>query len=324
MKKKILIFGKGRIGTAVAWYLKKLKVSSEIVFFTKEKDLNYFDIFVSALPGDASLKAISLALKYGKNLIDISDLETEEYLKREKQIKKKSILLVPGAGFCPGLVNFILGKELVKKGKNIDVEVKVGTVSNKKNYFPFLWCFEDLIWQHDNPSLQLISGKKVKFLPFEGFKKETLFNIPCETYFEDGGFEYLIKKFNIKNFTTKVIRPEGFMSFFLFLKSHGFFSKLEIERTKNNLERKKGDDITLGEIFIKLENKIKIWKLKVESKEGEKLNSMQKITAIFPAVLIKFIDDIKETGLLFPEDLAKNEKLFNAISKEIKKEKILV
>jgi len=78
----------------------------------------------------------------------------------------------------------------------------------------------------------------------------------------------------------------------------------------------------LGEIKIKASKKKIVWKIRSFSKKNEKLNSMQKITGIFPAILVKilFEKSFSETGLFFPEKLGEDKDLFKKILKETKKE----
>ena len=57
-------------------------------------------------------------------------------------------------------------------------------------------------------------------------------------------------------------------------------------------------------------------------KKNERLNSMQKITATFPAVLTKILFEkgFTKKGLFFPEKLGEDEKLFKRILRQVKKE----
>ena len=107
------------------------------------------------------------------------------------------------------------------------------------------------------------------------------------------------------------------------MENYGFFKKENLNGVKKVLEGRKEDNITLAKIKIKTKSKDIIWKLKAFSKKNEKLNSMQKITAVFPAVLIKILlkgEFTFKKGLFFPEELGKDEKLFKKILREIKKE----
>lgn len=319
MEFHIGILGNGRIARAAAYYLKKNK-TGRVRFLARAKDAAGCDLLIGALAGELGQQGLSLALKYKKNLLDISDIDPPFYLAKANQIKKAQITVIPGCGFSPGLVNFILGREISLAGKIKEIEVKAGSLSPKKYFFPFLWCFEDLILEHRIPSLQVISGKKVKLPAFAGYRREKFFGIEAESYFCASGFENIFEKARPRNFSCRVVRPLGFMNFLNFLKNY------DLMRMKEILEAKKEDNFTLAEITISAADKKIRWLLKSFSRKIEPLNSMQKITASVPAVTGKLLLEgrIKEKGLLFMEELGKDKALFGALLSGIKKEGIIL
>mgnify|MGYP001583119595 FL=1 len=96
--------------------------------------------------------------------------------------------------------------------------------------------------------------------------------------------------------------------------------------SKNILESKKQDNFTLSEIILSTENKRIIWRLRSHSKKNEKLNSMQKITAAVPALIAKLLLDnkIKQPGLVFMEDLGRDELIFDSVLSGLRKEGIAI
>lgn len=325
-KFNVSILGNGRIGEAILYYFKKNNIIGRVDFLTDEQQLKNYDLLIGALPGGIGLRCLELALKYRRHLIDISDVEPEYYLRKKKEAKRKGIVIIAGCGFCPGLVNFILGRELFSHGDINEVEIKAGSLSPKRFFFPFLWCFEDLILEHQIPSWQIISGRKTKLPPFCGYRKEKILGIEAESYFSASGFENLLNKINVKNLKCRVIRPYGFMAFFHFLQNQGFLKKENIRIVKGILENKKEDNFTLAEIMILAKNKKIVWQLRSFAKGREKFNSMQKITASVPAVIGKFLLEgrIRKKGILFMQDLAREKSIFTGLLKEVKKEGILI
>ena len=323
---KILILGKGKIGLAAFHYLKKLKAARKVAFFSNEKGIKDFDILIGALPGEVGERSLKLALKYKKDLIDLSDLEPEFYLKKKGEIERKGITVIPNCGFCPGLINLILGWEIANQKNIKEIEIKAGTLSPKKFFFPFLWCFEDLILEHQIPSWQIISGKKIKFAPFSGYQKEKFFGIEAESYFGQSGFDNLINSLKVKSFKFRIIRPFGFFWFFQFLKNQGALTKRNFETTKKILESQKEDNLTVAEIKILTKDKKIIWQMKSFSKKTEVLNSMQKIAGLMPVILAELVleNRIKDTGILLMEEIGKDDNLFKEILEKLKKEGILI
>ena len=321
---KVLILGKGRIGKAVKYYLKKLNFDIRVSFLNKGTDIKNCDLIISALPGDVGEKALKLALKHKKDLIDIADLDHSFYLKNKKKIKQKGILVIPFAGFSPGLINFICGKE-VKENKVDEIEILAGSLSKQKSSFPFLWRFDDLIEGHELKATFIKNGKKIKVSPFSDYKKQRIEKIEAETYLAEG-LGSLTDNLKVKNMSYRIIANLGFYEFFKALDNEDLLEDENIEATGKKLESKKQDNLTIGIIRIKTDKKEITWKMKTFSEKNEALNSMQKITAVFPAVLAKEIlkGNIAQKGLIFPEQLGQDKNLFKKIISQIKKQTSLV
>jgi len=322
---KILVLGDGRISRAIAYFCKK-NISAEVQFLKQDNDVKDCDILIAALPGELGEKGLSLALKYKKPLLDISDLDPEFYLPRRKEIEKQGISVIPGCGFCPGLVNFILGREVQSKTSVKEIEVKAGSLSYRKSYFPFLWCFEDLTLEHRIPSWQIISKKKVKFPAFAGYKQEKFFGIDAESYYSASGFENLLDSVKVDNFVCRVVRPKGFKEFYLFFKNYPFLDKKNFLLTKSICEGVKEDNYSLAEVGIIFGSKKTIWQMYSFSKKKDKLNSMQKITASVPAAVAKYILEhgLTQKGLIFMEDLAKDDCVFTSVVNAVKKDGVIL
>ena len=326
LKKRIVILGNGRIGRAVAFYFKKILPKSRVILLAKPLPFGGADLLVGALPGQWAEDGLKFALKYGCNLLDISDIDPPFYLSKKQEITKKEITVIPGCGFSPGVVNFIIGNELLRLRSADNVEIKAGSLSPIKNHFPFLWCFEDLILEHRIPSWQLVKKIKTKFPAFASYRKECECGVLAESYFCASGFENVLSKYRVKDFSCRVVRPLGFKVFFDFLCTQGFLEKENFPLTKKILESKKEDNLTLAQITIgKGKTKI-IWELKSFSRKMELLNSMQKITASTPAVIGNLLlrGQLKKSGLIFLEDLGLNDEIFNAVLSGLRQQRIFL
>lgn len=315
---KVLILGNGRIGRAVLHYLKNEPLIERAAFLSREGEAKKCDLLIGALPGDLGEQPLRLAFRYRKNLIDISDVEPQVYAKKNREAIKSGITLIPCCGFCPGLINFILGRELAGEKDIKAIEIKAGTLSWQKDYFPFLWCFEDLVLEHRIPSWQILCGRVKKFPPFAGYRRERFFGIEAESYFAQSGFENMMQGIAVENFSFRVLRPLGFKGFFGFLESEGFLKKDRLAVTKGIVEENVKENITLAAIDIKSPAGRTAWLMKSVSGPKEKLNSMQKITAITPVAMAKALlsGRIKERGVLFPEVLGRDSFLFKEILRE--------
>ncbi|MCU0666255.1 MAG: hypothetical protein MUF05_04060 [Candidatus Omnitrophica bacterium] len=324
---KILILGQGRIGQALRFFFKRTCAKVSVLFLEKDAQAKDADILIGALPGEFGRKSLELALLYRKNLIDLTDLDPDEfYLKKKSQIEKEGIIVIPGCGFSPGLTNLILGKELFANRDIHKIEVKAGSLSPKLFYFPFLWCFEDLIWEHNHGSFQKIGGEKVGYPAFGAKRNEKFYNIDAETYFTASGFEQIFSKKQIKDLSFRVIRPKGFYYFYQYMNNYGLLSRKNIKLTQEIVQQTIEDNITLSQIILASRNRRICWDIKSASRKKDALNSMQKITALFAVSIARLIlsGNIKNKGLVFCEDLADQKETFNQAINFMKENRILI
>ncbi|MBU1998360.1 MAG: hypothetical protein ABIG46_02300 [Candidatus Omnitrophota bacterium] len=319
-KSKVLILGDGRIARGVFKFLLKNHRIGRVAFYPEDKDVSKYDILIGALPGALGENCLKTALKFRKNLIDISDIDPPFYLRYEKAIAKKGILVIPGCGISPGLVNAIIGRELADNKNIREIEIKAGSLSKSKFCYPFLWCFEDIVLCHKLSSWQFFKGKKKKCFPFSGYIRESFFGQEAESYYCASGFENLMDYQGLRNFSYRVVRPRGFMDFFKYLESYGFFRLKNLATSKRILESKKSDNITFAELnFSSSVNKVR-WLVKSSSSRNEAMNSMQKVTCALPAVVADLLleGEVNCQGLLFMEELGKQEYLFKNILNRLK------
>lgn len=323
---KVGIIGFGRIGRAAAFYFKKSRLVETVRFIHADNEAKYVDLLVGALPGEIGARCLALALKYHKNLVDLSDVDPPGYLKNESLIQRAGIIVIPGCGFSPGLTNFILGRELSRLNRVKTVEIKAGSLSKKKNYYPFLWCFEDIVVEHTIPSYQLEGGAKKRRAVFSGYREEKFFGIKAESYLCASGFENILDKAGVKNCFCRVVRPAGFMNFFQFLESYGLLDKNTMAQTKAMLERAQENNYTFAEISFITRSGTVNWGMRTFSESSERLNSMQKMTASVPAVVGEMICTglINQKGLLFMEELAKDARIFNTLISGVKQKGIVL
>ena len=164
------------------------------------------------------------------------------------------------------------------------------------------------------------AGKENQIPPFAEYRKERFFGIDAESYYCASGFENILDKVKLNSFSCRVVRPLGFREFFGFLKNEGFLNKDNQAFTKKVVEANAEDNITLAQINIKAIGREVRWRLKTFSKKNEPLNSMRKITASVPAAIAGMLacGRIKRSGLLFMEELGRDEMVFKSLLSGIK------
>jgi lysine 6-dehydrogenase len=352
-KAKVLILGGGKIGQSLSYYLKRNKAVSELALFCNNaKDLNEsvipngvkiiigdvfdegkteiiknYDILIGALPEKCGRQGLKLALKYKKDLIDVSVVPASFYSDNKKNINEKGITVIPGCGVSPGLVNLFVGFEMSNFKETDKVEIGAGTLPlNKEFFFPFTWSFQDLIEEHLENAVIIKNGKKITLQPFSGYRKESLGKTgEAESYLieEWSTLPYSLK---LKNIDFRVIRPLGFFHFFQYLKNYSFFEKKNINLIQGVLTKKKEDNITMIYVKIKGAKDEIFWRASSFSKKNEKFNSMQKITSLVPSAVLRLLLEgkINQNGLIFMEEIGGGGELFKKIINELKKNNIFV
>lgn len=318
---QVSILGDGRIGQAVRYYFKKTPGIGKAEFLSDERSLKESHLLIGALPGELGEKGLKLALKYRVPFLDISDIDPPFYLRQRKLISQKKILVMPGCGLCPGIVNFLLAQEIrALPGQVQEVEILAGSLSDRDHYFPFLWCFEDLINEHRIPSFQIISGEKRKFAPFAGYREEVYDGIQAESYYCASGFENILDHVNVKTLVCRVVRPRGFREFFLFLEGMGYLERENFLVSKEILEKRKESNYTLAEVRVRTRKEKVAWILKSHAHCAAPLNSMQMITASVAVTMGQlFLEKrIPQAGLVFLEDLCADQAVLPALMKGLK------
>jgi saccharopine dehydrogenase-like NADP-dependent oxidoreductase len=312
MKKNVLIIGDGRIARAVGFYLQASGLDLTVRFDPRARQASQADLLVGSMAGDLGSFPLEAALSYRKPLVDISDMEPAYFLKNRARIERCRITVVPACGFCPGLVNMLVGREKAALGSSIrKIDIMAGSLSPVEEYFPFLWCFEDLVLEHTLSSEQIVGRRRRRFPAFAGYREELIEGIRAESYYTQSGFENMMDGLKLEEFTYRVLRPRGFGVFYRFLRNEGFFSPSAMRQTKAVVEKNVRQNITVGRIEIETSAMKVLWEMRAAAKPQAKLNSMQKITARTPAsVACWILRHRAPRGLVFPEELCSDAALY--------------
>lgn len=301
---RVAILGEGRIARAVQTLMREAG-EAEGTLVPAGIAPSGFDVLVGALAGGLGPVALEQALATGADLIDLADLDTEEYQDRASLIAARGIAVYPAAGFCPGLVNLLLGHELAREGVRA-IEVMAGSLSSVPNYFPFLWCFEDMVREFDGSSQQVVDGTERVYGAFGGERAERYAGIDAESYLCQSGFENLARQAGLREFTYRNLRPRGFRTFFAYLKEYGAFEPEQIATTKALLERRLHDNLSVAIIKVSRMGDMERQRcITVESwaSAHAPLNSMQRVTAAFTVALLRHLRHARRPGLTWCEAL---------------------
>ena len=318
MNTKIAILGDGRVAQAIQ-YLAAQNSWCELQIFMEPLDhLQSYDVILGALPGCMGRYSLAAALASQRSLVDRADVETAVYEEHENAIETAGISVIPGAGFCPGLVNWLIGHELATQQVR-EVEVMAGSLSSTRNYFPFLSCFEDMAGDFDRSSFQKVNDIESMLPPWAGYREESIGGIAAESYLGASGFENLMRDSGVPTFTFRHLRPRGFQSFFQFLHSYGAFDLSNLAQTKELLEDRLEDNVSLARIRVASDTHVRTWEIQSSTNADSPLSSMQLVTGAFALEMLRLAaSGTTQPGLIWCEGLAQQTSLTSEIVENLR------
>ncbi len=249
MSKKIIVFGAGIVGKAIAIDLSKnyFVTSADI----DEKSLNYlserynidtinvnlverevvknlvrdYDLVVSAVPGFMGYKILKYVIEAGKNIVDISFMP-EDYMKLNKLAVEKEVAAITDCGVAPGMPNLIAG--FYNEIMDIEnFEYYVGGLPKIKKYpFNYKAPFSpvDVIEEYTRPA-RFIEKGNLLIKPAMSDPELIFFeNVgTLEAFYTDGLRSLLQNLDHIPNIKEKTLRYPGHIELIKALKAAGFF-----------------------------------------------------------------------------------------------------
>jgi saccharopine dehydrogenase-like NADP-dependent oxidoreductase len=277
MEKKIVVFGAGLVGNAIAIDLNKnhqvtsvdinpksleiLKTRHNINTLTADLSkkeviqdiVKDFDLVIGAVPGFMGYSMLKSVIEAGKNIVDISFFP-ENSLELDNLAKKHGVVAVTDCGVAPGMANILLGYH----NERMNVEKYICYVGG----LPLIreWPYEykavfspiDVIEEYIRPARYVQHSHTIikdalsdpEFLNFE--KVGTL------EAFNTDGLRSLIDTMKIPNMIEKTLRYPGCIEYIRVLRESGFFSYDEIDVKGKKI---RPIDVTAKLLFPK-------WKLK--------------------------------------------------------------
>lgn len=304
--------------------------------------LDSHDIISVALPGSLAVDVVKKAILMKKNVFDISSIPNDILLgKLKKLADKNNVVYVPKIGIAPGMTNFLAGRGASELDDVQDIKIYVGGIPNKRVSpmdYKTVFCLEETLQEYIDPSA-VVRESQLKYEPalselhevvFEGFDE-------LEAFITDG-LATLPSTINAKNMAEYTIRWSGhidqiknLITLGLFEKQKKNFAGTEISPRDYlislltplwKMDFSKGDrDVTLFRAIVsgKKEgvNVEYSWELIDHFDEINGITSMGKCTGFTCSIFIKaFVENlIDQKGMLFPEKLASDDRLYNFIMK---------
>lgn len=330
MKKGICILGCGMQGSAIGNKLSELgydvtcvDISEENlsrfkgkkkILDIKEKEaidfLKDFKVVINAVPAGIGVIGIKACIKAKVDTVDISFIE-EDILSFYDDVQNSGIVLIPDAGVAPGLSNICSGNALSKLGNIETLKIYVGGIP-KEPAPPLNLCVTfnpyDLLSEYER-KVRIVENGRLKIVePLSGKEIIRFDNNEFECFLTDG-LRTLIKSINANNMFEKTIRYKGHSDWIKRTKREEILSILK------EYSGKKIKDKILFRIIAESRNK-KIQYEMIDYYDDENgVTAMARTTGYTAMVIAKILYDgkIKNKGLIPPEELGMDDRIFNEI-----------
>ena len=297
--------------------------------------LKDFDLAVGLAPGRFGYKTMRACVEAGVDMVDLSFM-SEDPLILDGEAERANVTIIPDCGVAPGLSNILVGRAVRMLEHVEEVIILVGGLPEKRvlplNY-KITWCVEDLIEEYTRKAKIVKNGKVLMEDALSGLE---LIDFPkvgmLEAFYTDGvrTLHHTVK--DVRNMWEKTLRYPGHAEKIKLLRDLGLFEEPVRESTIKLLEKK----LSFPEIKDLVVLNVKVKGVKDGSKvqytynlldnydEKENISAMARTTAYTASILSKLLVEkaIEDKGVVPPEKLGMNDKLFNTIIGELRKKGI--
>jgi lysine 6-dehydrogenase len=317
---------------------REFNVKNKVKFI---KFIKSFNLVVGALPASMGYYTMDCALRAGVDLVDLSYASEDPFILHDRA-EREGIRIVPDAGFAPGLSNILIGETYQAFGGIDNLRILVGGIPQKPeppfNYH-MTWSIVDVIEEYSRPS-QIIKNKET--ITVEALSGIEEFTLPrtgkFECFYTDGLRTLLKTMKHVKNMEEKTIRYPGHARLFRALIKCGFFSDQVVRYRKRlvnvrdvNIEYLRkvlrgADQEDLSIMIIQLEKGRKRRKYTcIDYYDRKKsITSMARMTAYTGSIIAQCIKKYDHFGIIPPEHLGMDKKIFKYIKTELKKRNIII
>ncbi|MCJ7431521.1 saccharopine dehydrogenase family protein [Candidatus Bathyarchaeota archaeon] len=309
--------------------------------------LKGFDLAMGFLPGKLGYGLCKACIDAGKDLVDVSYM-AENPMALNASAAKAGVTIVPDCGLAPGISNVLVGHAVGKLDEVKAVHVMVGGLPEKPVPplgYTITWSPESLIDEYTRKVVIVKKGRKVEIEALSGVEAITFPKVgELEAFYTDGLRTLLYTMENVEEMWEKTLRYLGHAEKIKAFQTLGFFDEKKIDVEGVNVSPRKLTVKLIGEKLWKPEVKdIVVLKVEVVGVENGKKTSYsyhlldnydkkQGITAMarttaYPASIVAQLmlkKAVKEKGVVPPEKIGMDKKLFSQFSDGLKKRGIKV
>jgi saccharopine dehydrogenase-like NADP-dependent oxidoreductase len=311
----------------------KLSISQQPRFHAL---LRKVDLVCGALPGRLGFDLMSETVKAGRDTVDISYTPRDAFLLQHKA-KEVGCRVVPQCGVAPGFTNMCVGDASRRLDQMRSVEVFVGGLPEKPEpplNYRIVFSLEDVVNEYSRPVQVIEEGKRKKVEALSGRSHISFPGVGKLEYFLTDGLGSLPRSYpKTREMHEFTLRYPGHADMMSTLQVLGFFERkpvriggveveprqLSIELLRGALSRGSPEDFLALRVEVKGSSggrKIHIrYQLLDHYNRRSGVSAMARTTA-YPCTSVALLmgrGEIRETGIVTPEKIAQDEKLFQFV-----------
>src|SRR5438445_1527192 len=298
--------------------------------------LEKVDLVCGALPGRLGFDLMTETVKAGRDTVDISYTPRDAFLLQRKA-KEAGCRVVPQCGVAPCFTNMCLGAASRRLEKMTAVKIFVGGLPEKPEpplNYRIVFSLEDVVNEYSRPVQVIEDGKRKKVDALSGRGHVGFPGVGKLEYFLTDGLGSLPRSFpKTREMHEFTLRYPGHADMMSTLRVLGFFERnrvkiggVEVEPRQLSIELLRGA-MSQGspEDFLALRVEVKglsrgkrvhlRYQLLDHYNRRSGVSAMARTTA-YPCSSVALLmgrGKIKETGIITPERIARDERLFQSI-----------
>ncbi len=308
--------------------------------------LKGFDVAVGALPGVLGYRACKASVSAKVDMVDVSYMP-EDVMTLNDAALKADVCIIPDCGMSPGLCSMLVGHGVSKLDEVEKAHMLNGGLPEKPVPplgYVITWSVKDLIDMYSRKVSIVNGGKVVQVEAMSGLEEIDFPGVGKLEAFYTDGLRTLLQTVKAKEMWEKTLRYPGHAEKIRFLKTLGFFdpemvevagAKVEPREVAAKLFERKLKRLDVPDIVVIL---IKVSGLKGGKRieyvfrlldrydKERQITSMARTTAYTASVVTQLLvqKEISEKGVIPPEKLGMNDGLFEKLTKEIKKKRVII
>jgi lysine 6-dehydrogenase len=298
--------------------------------------LGKVDLVCGALPGRLGFDLMSETVKAGRDTVDISYTPRDPF-QLQSEAKDAGCRVVPQCGVAPGFTNMCVGDASRRLDQMKSVEIFVGGLPEKPELplnYRIVFSLEDVVNEYTRPAQVVEKGRRKKVDPLSGLGYTSFPGVGTLEYFLTDGLGSLPRSYpKTREMHEFTLRYPGHADMMRTLRVLGFFERkpvrvgdVEVEPRQLTIERLRGA-MSLGspEDFLALRVEVRglsrgkrthlRYQLLDHYNRKSGVSAMARTTA-YPSTSVALLvghGEIKETGIVTPERIAQDERLFQFV-----------